>query len=321
MSSDSEDAGSENCPKCGTILEPYGDDGAECPNEECRWVQTSGFEGTTLDDSWSNGPWANDGETVAVGTEDDDLGKHMTVDWRDKIDSDPDDLNEKYKKILATVARNPDKKATEIAEMLELDQSATVYNAVKIHWQDNYESIKADENSRSKIPNEKIEQIRKRALSGETAAEIASELGRTADAVRKRIRGDVGDDSESDIPPLKYNQKKQRYEQATCDHCGEAFAPGNSITSHQWQCPENPDNIKTEETADDETSETESEETDTGTETTTDSQQYDELLQKAERIQRKQQEELEIVRRRFEASLYQRIKWWLFGADEDGDSA
>jgi len=273
---------------------------------------------TDGDDGSSNYPWANDGETVAVGTEDEELGEDITMDWRDKIDSDPDDLKEQTKQILATVSRNPDKNASEIAEMLELDHSAAVYNAVKLHWPDNYESIKVDENSRTKIPDEKIEQIRKRALSGESAVEIASDLGRTADAVRKRIRGDVGDDSGCEIPPLKYNQEKQRYEQAKCVHCGDAFAPGNSIRSHQWQCPEKPDNVETEETTDDETSETAPPDDDTAT--SADSPQYEELREKAESIEEKQQKLLEFVEEAYKASLYQRIKWFLFGADKDGGS-
>jgi hypothetical protein len=256
MSSDSDDGSANTCPKCGTILEPYGDDGAECPNDDCGWIKTRGFEGTRLDDSWSNGPWDNDGETVGVGTEDDDLGESKTSDWSESINCDPDELTDKRKRILRAVGRYPNKTAIEIAEMLGIEHESNVYKAVKKHWPEKYDQICVRSSNSPELSDSQVEAIRRRALNGESAVQIAEDYANKVGKIRDLIRGDRYD-LDLDIPPLTYNNSKQQWEQVKCEFCGKPFGTERQRNGHYAKCSERNANSESSDASNKESTESE----------------------------------------------------------------
>ena len=237
------------------------------------------YSGEPLDVSWQTPPWQNNGETLDAYDSEGD-GEIMTIDWPENA-TDPDELNDKQKKMILTAVNYPDVDSpTQLVELSGLDVSkAYPQNVLSTHWPDRYwvadnseidvdelrqrlldggslnklvkeypasqkhlsrlargeaddmpdcdippltyphnseqkwvvdESKEADENTPG-VVDVTTEELRRRALNGEHATDIAESLGVSDAPIRKRLRGYDGYGADSDIPPLEFDRPTEEW--------------------------------------------------------------------------------------------------------------
>lgn len=151
------------------------------------------------------------GETIG-GTTDDDKGDVKTEAWPDAA-TDPEELNDAQRAVIRAAVMNPEAKYTEINEAAGLaDDYSKAYARVTLqgHWPEFVER-RGNTGTETKLPNSDIEDVRRRVIFGESASEIADEYDCSKVLVGKKVRGVSGDDSDSDIPPLEWDNTEQKY--------------------------------------------------------------------------------------------------------------
>jgi len=165
------------------------------------------YQGDPIDMAWKSGPWANDGETV-YATDPEEDGTMELDEWPENA-TDPRELNDDMRAVIMAAVRNPGiEHANQILELVDIDKSRGYPNWVlSEHWPEKHKKFarETDGVGFKKISDSEIENIRKCALDGESAASIADDYGISPKNISGRLKGNIGDDSGSEIPPLRWD--------------------------------------------------------------------------------------------------------------------
>jgi hypothetical protein len=177
------------------------------------------YNGEPMDAGWQSPPWNNDGETIeAYNT--DESGNTMTVNWPENA-TRPEHLNEKQRQMIRTAVKYPELESpSKLVRRSGLDVSKHYpKHVLRRHWPERYwgetpESERVD-GDRTEV-SESIESLRKRALNGESAAEIAKSLGVSSQPIQRRLKGSREfsgrREEECQIPPLEYDAESSSWQ-------------------------------------------------------------------------------------------------------------
>ena len=168
------------------------------------------YSGEPIDVSWQTPPWQNKGETLDA-YDSEDGGKMTTVNWPENA-TDPDELNDKQKKMILTAARHPNVNSpTRLVELSGLDVSASYpHNVLKRHWPERFWGANnAQQRNDSDID---VEELRQRLLDGGSLNKLVKEYPASQERLSKLVRGEAERAVESDIPPLEWlGNSEQRW--------------------------------------------------------------------------------------------------------------
>lgn len=167
------------------------------------------YSGEPIDGRWQTPPWQNDGETLDAYNSDGD-GKLMTNDWPEGA-TDPEELNDKQKKIILTAARYPGVNSpTRLVELSGLDVNASYpQNVLEPHWPERFWGANNAEQDETDID---VEGLRQRLLDGGSLTKLVKEYPASQERLSKLVRGEAEETVVSDIPPLEWlGNSEQRW--------------------------------------------------------------------------------------------------------------
>jgi len=168
------------------------------------------YSGELIDVSWQTPPWQNKGETLDAYDSEGD-GEIMTVDWPESA-TDPDELNDKQKKMILTAARYPDVDSpTQLVELSGLDVAPSYpQNVLEPHWPERFWGANnAEQHDSSDID---VEALRRCLLDGESLNQLTKEYPTSQEKLSRLARGEAQSTLNSDIPPLEWlGNSEQRW--------------------------------------------------------------------------------------------------------------
>jgi len=161
------------------------------------------YNGEPLDMSWNTPPWANDGETVEASDDNRETGKMTTTDWPEAA-TPKEELTDKQQRIIKTAVKYPYLEyAGDLYEQSNLDEyvsRAYVAPVLTDHWREWFGKRASDgggkvqfgeDNGASKLTEQDVIEIRKRAGGGESRRGISKDYPVSNAAIHKVIAGDT----------------------------------------------------------------------------------------------------------------------------------
>lgn len=168
------------------------------------------YSGEPLDVSWQTPPWQNNGETLDAYDSEGD-GEIMTIDWPENA-TDPDELNDKQKKMILTAVNYPDiDSPTQLVELSGLDVSpAYPQNVLEVHWPERFWG--ANNSEQSNDIDIDVTELRQRLLDGQSLNQLVKEYPASQEYLSRLVRGEVDNMPNSDLPPLEWlGNSEQRW--------------------------------------------------------------------------------------------------------------
>jgi hypothetical protein len=158
------------------------------------------YDGSPIDITWNNGPWANDGETVDATNNED--GNMITIEWPDNA-TDPEELNEDQRNVIRIAARNPDiDNYNKIQKMADVDKNES-YAAwvLREHWPERH--VRKGYGTLA-LSNREVDKTRIALNNGETVSWLSDHFDVTKQTVRRAAKGSQAYNSvDCKTPPLK----------------------------------------------------------------------------------------------------------------------
>jgi len=160
------------------------------------------YKGDPVDMSWNTPPWKADGETVAA-SDDGEKGSMTTTDWPETATA-KDELTDKQQRIIKTAAKYPYlDSAWDLYQQSDLDEyvsDAYPSQVLTQHWRewlgdnvsnttDNNQDSGVESKYCNKLTEGDVKEMRKRALDGDTAAELADDYPVNRSSIGKALRG------------------------------------------------------------------------------------------------------------------------------------
>jgi len=175
-------------------------------------MSNKSYDGDPIDMAWSTPPWQNDGETLEAYDSDGD-GKVMTNNWPENA-TDPDELNERQKKMILTAARYPTVDSpTQLVELSGLDVAPSYpQNVLEPHWPERFWGANnSDKHENLNEMTDQVDEVRKRLLEGDSLNQLIKEYPVSQDYLSRLVRGEIDGLTGCEIPPLSFHTGKQRW--------------------------------------------------------------------------------------------------------------
>jgi hypothetical protein len=189
------------------------------------------YSGDPIDMSWQTPPWQNDGETLDAYTSEGE-GKLMTENWPENA-TDPENLNDKQKRMILTAANHPDVNSpSKLIELSGTDVSTQYpHNTIKRHWPDRYWGVGGGVETSNELDID-VEKLRQRLLDGASLNKLVKEYPLSQPRLSAIVRGEEGVAPECETPPLKWlGGSEQRWAVAGEDNPtpnnGHGASPGD----------------------------------------------------------------------------------------------
>jgi len=160
------------------------------------------YDGTPIDLTWNNGPWANNGETVDATNNED--GNMITIEWPDNA-TDPEELNEDQRNVIRIAARNPDiEKYQKIQDMANVDNyDGYAAQVLRNHWPKRHTKKGT---STPCLSDRQVDKVRIALKNGESVSWLSSQFDATPWTIRRAAKGERAyDDVDCKTPPLVSN--------------------------------------------------------------------------------------------------------------------
>jgi len=194
------------------------------------------YDGTPIDLTWNNGPWANDGETVDATNNED--GNMITIEWPDNA-TDPEELNEDQRNVIRIAARNPDiDNYVKIQEMAGLENKSSSYarEVLQAHWPERCSKIPGKSGV---LTDREVDKARIALNNGESVRWLADHFDVSEQTVRRAARGVLAYDGvDCKTPPLKYENEKWSVKYTADEHDSgkqEVSKPYPTATVDAWR--------------------------------------------------------------------------------------
>jgi len=178
-------------------------------------MATNEYDGDPIDASYHTAPWNENGETVEAS--DDDAPEHSmeTAHWPENA-TPKEQLKEDQIAVIHEAALHRDiNNAAKLKRMAVGERHAHNYaiDTLRRNWTERYNEL----TETSTFPDEPTtEQLRKMALDGYTATELAEKCDYSSPLIGKYLNGEkVKGDPET--PPLEYNHSSRQWERAEPD--------------------------------------------------------------------------------------------------------
>lgn len=168
------------------------------------------YNGEPIDVSWQTPPWQNDGETLDAYDSEGD-GKIMTIDWPENA-TDPDELNDRQKKMILTAVNYPDVNSpTQLVELSGLDvEPSYPQNVLEAHWPERFWGANNSEQADNVDIN--VDELRQQLLDGGSLNKLVKEYPASQEHLSRLVRGEAENMPDCDIPPLTYlHNSKQKW--------------------------------------------------------------------------------------------------------------
>lgn len=169
------------------------------------------YDGDPIDMAWSTPPWQNDGETLEAYDSDGD-GEIMTDNWPENA-TDPDELNERQRKMILTAARYPNTDSpTQLVELSGLDVAPSYpQNVLEPHWSERFWGANnSEKNVEAKSTSELVDEVRLRLLDGEYLNTVKEDYQIGEERLSNLVKGEHDEVLNCDTEPIVYaNDSRQ----------------------------------------------------------------------------------------------------------------